>query len=388
MLDKFSLRSPVAWLAILGSALILLLSSLPESGKARLLVQQPQTPRIQLAILLDTSSSMSGLINQSRNQLWQMVNEFARARQNGKTPVLEVAVYEYGHSRLPAQSGFIRQVTGLTSELDQVSEALFSLTTAGGDEYCGMVIQRAVNDLQWSNNKNDIRAIFIAGNEPFTQGPVNYHHAIQSARDKGIVVNTIHAGDFQTGANTGWQHGAQLAGGDYMHIDHNHVVAHIVAPQDKRLAELNAQLNKTYVPYGASGAKKLERQARQDKRNQQESIALLAERVKSKVSSLYSNEEWDLVDAVESGNINLKEIDTDKLPAPMQAMAPEQRQDYIQENAEQRRNIRQEIQALTEARDKYIAEKRRESAEKSVNTVNDALISAIHRQGKSRNFVF
>ena len=388
MLDKFSLRSPVAWLAILGSALILLLSSLPESGKARLLVQQPQTPRIQLAILIDTSSSMSGLINQSRNQLWQMVNEFARARQNGKTPVLEVAVYEYGHSRLPAQSGFIRQVTGLTSELDQVSEALFSLTTAGGDEYCGMVIQRAVNDLQWSNNKNDIRAIFIAGNEPFTQGPVNYHHAIQSARDKGIVVNTIHAGDFQTGANTGWQHGAQLAGGDYMHIDHNHVVAHIVAPQDKRLAELNAQLNKTYVPYGASGAKKLERQARQDKRNQQESIALLAERFKSKVSSLYSNEEWDLVDAVESGNINLKEIDTDKLPAPMQAMAPEQRQDYIQENAEQRRNIRQEIQALTEARDKYIAEKRRESAEKSVNTVNDALISAIHRQGKSRNFVF
>ena len=43
-------------------------------------------PKIQLAILLDTSSSMSGLINQSRNQLWQVVNEFSLTRKMASLP--------------------------------------------------------------------------------------------------------------------------------------------------------------------------------------------------------------------------------------------------------------------------------------------------------------
>ena len=38
-------------------------------------------PVVQLAILLDTSNSMDGLIDQARSQLWKVVNEFsARAR--------------------------------------------------------------------------------------------------------------------------------------------------------------------------------------------------------------------------------------------------------------------------------------------------------------------
>ena len=40
--------------------------------------------RIQLAILLDTSNSMDGLIGQAKSQLWKVVNELARARRNGK----------------------------------------------------------------------------------------------------------------------------------------------------------------------------------------------------------------------------------------------------------------------------------------------------------------
>ena len=123
-------------------------------------------PRIQIAILLDTSGSMDGLIDQTRNQLWQMVNEFARAKYQGITPILEVAIYEYGNSGLSPYTGYIRQVTGLTRELDRVSEALFSLTTNGGDEFCGAVIKSAVEELLMEFASSDIRAIFIAGNEP------------------------------------------------------------------------------------------------------------------------------------------------------------------------------------------------------------------------------
>ena len=84
-----------------------------------------------------------------------------------------------------------------------MSEELFALKTNGGDEYCGMVIQKATRNLEWSKNKNDLKLIYIAGNEPFTQGPVSYQSAIADAKEHGITVNTIHCGSAQEGASTG-----------------------------------------------------------------------------------------------------------------------------------------------------------------------------------------
>ena len=294
-------------------------------------------PKIQLAILLDTSSSMSGLINQSRNQLWQVVNEFSRTRKNGVTPTLEVAVYEYGNSGLAAKGGYIRQVTDLTTELDQVSEGLFALTTNGGDEYCGYVIKTAVTDLEWSRSKQDIKAIFIAGNEPFTQGPVPFQEAIAAAKQKGITVNTIHAGDHHVGAQSGWKDGAILAGGDYMSIDHNHRVAHIEAPQDKRIAELNAKLNQTYVPYGTEGRVKAKRQQEQDAKSGAISSGLLAKRAQSKTSKMYNNSSWDLVDAFETGDVKLNELNDKQLPAEMQKMDKAEQEKYVAGKAKERK---------------------------------------------------
>ena len=156
-------------------------------------------PKIQLAILLDTSSSMDGLISQTREQLWKIVNTFATAKKDGKKPRFELALYEYGNDRLSREGNFIRMVSPLTTNLDKVSEELFKLKTNGGDEYCGAVIGKAVEQLEWSKTKGDLKLIYIAGNEPFTQGPVNYAVAVKNAIEHGIVVNTIHAGDEASG---------------------------------------------------------------------------------------------------------------------------------------------------------------------------------------------
>ena len=199
--------------------------ALLAGGSSASLVQANQAtnvPKIQMAILLDTSNSMDGLIDQTRNQLWQVVNEFATAKQNGMTPILEIALYEYGNDSLSRSTGHIRRLNSFTRELDQVSHGLFSLTTNGGSEYCGYVIQTALNDLQWSQSASDIKTIFIAGNEPFNQGPVNFRAAIERAKNIGVAINTIHAGNYEEGIVEGWQSGAILAGGDYMSIDHNH----------------------------------------------------------------------------------------------------------------------------------------------------------------------
>lgn len=345
-------------------------------------------PKIQLAILLDTSSSMNGLIDQTRNQLWQVVNEFSKAEQNGVKPALEVAVYEYGNSRLNANTGFIRQVAALTGELDAVSEALFSLTTNGGSEYCGYAIQTAVNDLPWSRSDGDIKAIFIAGNEPFTQGPVSYKNAISLARNKGIMVNTIHAGNKQQGETSGWKEGALLAGGEYMSIDHNHKVAHVNAPQDKEIAILNKKLNDTYVPYGNKGKEKSRRQQAEDKKTEKISSALLSKRARAKASKMYENSSWDLVDAVEAEKVDLDTIKSDQLPQELQAIDKSQRKDYLKKKVAERKKIKEEIVKLSAERNKYVTQKRQELAAPAVQTMNEAVTSAIQKQGKEKNYTF
>ena len=86
----------------------------------------PRHPRpvIQVALLLDTSNSMDGLINQAKTQLWTFVNEFAPLKRDGQAPELQVALYEYGKSAIPAGEGYIRMVLPFTTDLDQVSQQL------------------------------------------------------------------------------------------------------------------------------------------------------------------------------------------------------------------------------------------------------------------------
>ena len=53
---------------------------------------------IKVALLLDTSNSMDGLISQAKAQLWEIVNELSYAKYGIQKPDLEIALYEYGLS--------------------------------------------------------------------------------------------------------------------------------------------------------------------------------------------------------------------------------------------------------------------------------------------------
>ena len=177
---------------------------------------------VQIALLLDTSNSMDGLINQAKSQLWDIVNEFSLAKcGNDARPNLQIALYQYGNDNLSAEEGYIQQVLAFSSDLDEISEKLFSLTTNGGEEYCGKVLQTSLHQLPWNKNPDLLRMIFIAGNEPFDQGQYNYRTALTNANEKDVVVNTIFCGNYELGINTNWKEGASLTGGEYMAMLYN-----------------------------------------------------------------------------------------------------------------------------------------------------------------------
>lgn len=366
----------------------ILLTLMTFSACAHPAKEQPKPkpkPVIQLAILLDTSNSMDGLIDQARTQLWRVVNEFGKARKGGVMPELQVALYEYGNTRLRSEDGYIRRVLPFTTDLDRVSEELFALQTSGGDEYCGQVIAEAVRRLDWSASSNDLRVIFIAGNEPFTQGPVDFKSSTASAKARGIIVNTIFCGDQSEGLQTHWGTGAMLAEGRFIAIDQNAQIAHIAAPQDDQIAALGMQLNTTYIAYGASGSEGQKRQAAQDQNVYNNTSANL-ERQMAKASANYVNT-WDLIDAKNSGKVDIEKVKTKDLPPAMQRMTMEQRKAHIAATEKKRLELQKKIARLDEERKKHIAQLRR-TTPPAKNTLDEAIITAVREAGRKRGFVF
>jgi von Willebrand factor type A domain len=342
---------------------------------------------IQLALLLDTSNSMDGLIDQAKSQLWKVVNELAAARcADGKKPNIKIALYEYGNDNLSSHEGYIRQVSGLTDDLDLISEKLFSLSTNGGNEFCGHVINSSLRQLTWSTSPSDLKMIFIAGNEPFTQGGVAYRTACGLAREKGVVVNTIFCGPFDEGMRTSWKDGADITSGTYMSIEQNRRTVYITTPYDERISALNEKLNNTYVYYGASGATKKEMQATQDSNAETYGQANKVERAVSKSSHAYRNSSWDLVDAAKENEEIIAKAKDDELPQEMKGMSVPQRETYVKQKAEERARIQSEIQTLNKKRQEYIVANM--PKEESDTMLDAAMIKAVKEKAKQKNLNF
>ncbi len=341
---------------------------------------------VKIALLLDTSNSMDGLINQAKAQLWDVVNKFTYAKcGNEKRPKLEIALYQYGNDNLSSKEGYVQQILNFSSDLDEISEKLFSLTTNGGEEYCGEVIHTSLKQLDWGKNPDNLKMIFIAGNEPFNQGKLNYRDAVTNAKEKDIIVNTIFCGEYEQGINTDWKNGAILTGGEYMAINHNRQVVHIDTPYDDVIIKLNSKLNRTYISYGALGQSKIKAQADQDANAMQLTEGVAVKRAVSKSSHLYSNSSWDLVDASEDDEFDVAKLKKDELPQELKGKSTQEIESYIEQKKSERSRIQKEIQELNEKREAFIAKNQKEG---SKGELENAMLEAIQKQAARKNYTW
>lgn len=364
-------------------------SSQPAAPREESITQQTtpaESRSIKLAILLDTSNSMDGLIDQAKSQLWSIVNELAKAKCDNTKPELRIALYEYGNSGLTPAEGYIRMVTPLTDDLDQISDDLFSLKTNGGQEFCGHVIQTALKELQWSTTSNDYQVIFIAGNEPFTQGNVDFRKSCTLATTKGVVVNTIFCGGFDEGVATKWKDGAILTGGNYSSIEQDRKTVYIETPYDKDIVALNDKLNSTYVYYGSTGKSKMELQSKQDANASSYGTANAVKRTVSKSSHVYKNTSWDLVDASKEKEFDMAKVESEQLPEEMKKMDEPQRKAYIAKKSAERDQINKQISELNKKREVYIVQQQKNTA--GENMLEGALLESIRGQAKAKSFTF
>ena len=357
-------------IAFFSSWLVLSFSptSNPETG-VDFQKKSKNSPKIQAAILLDVSNSMDGLIEQAKAQLWTMVNVMGKAKCNGETPQIEIALYEYGRDNNDLQKGYVKQITPFTSDLDDLSQKLFQLTTNGGQEYCGYVIHTSLNELNWDTTLSNYKVIFISGNEDFLQGNISYTLACNEAKKKGVIVNTIYCGDRLQGIKEHWNLLGECGNGSFTNINSDAKPEDIPTPYDSTLITLNYKLNGTYLYYGADGRSKKELQGSMDVANASINPYAGVNRAVAKGSSgAYKNSGWDLVDAKADDKKILDKVDLKTLPDSLQKKNKAELEAIINQKSNERSAIQKEILDISKKREAYIANEKINKAKAGNNS--------------------
>ena len=340
--------------------------------------------KVDLVIALDTSSSMDGLIDSARTKLWDVVNLLAHAKP---TPLVRVGLISYGNDGYDAKVGWVRKDAELTTNLDDVYEKLFALKTNGGSEYVARAVHDATVDMKWDQDQNTLKIIFVAGNEPANQDPqIPVDKAVGEARQKGIFVNAIYCGSDSSYEAGGWRSVAVAGAGKYAAIDQNRMVA-INTPMDAELAKLSNELNKTYVGYGVVAQEKSRNQAAMDSAAGAAGAPVAASRAAAKASTVYRNDEWDLVDARAHGKKDVAKMKAADLPAPMQRMSEDERNKFLDGKARERGELQKRIAELSQKRDEFIAKERKKQAA-GPKAFDDAVTSSIRTEAESAGFAF
>lgn len=340
-----------------------------------------ETRPVDVVVVLDTSGSMENLLDATRARLWDVVNELGRMEP---TPELRVGLISFGTEKATEEQGFIIRHIDLTDELDHAYAELMELTIGGGEEYVGRALNEAVDDMSWSRDRDALRVVFVAGNEPADQGDEDFRVAAGVARDRDIIVNALYAGNREQGVVEKWHEVAKTGEGNFSAIDPAVSTIQIATPQDELLLRLNGSLNTTYVPYGEKGAAGLANQIAQDSNASRLGVQSCSSRIVAKGGALYNNASWDLVDKSLEEGFDWAMLSSSDLPEELRAMSDEERSGFIDAKRVERERIQRKIQEASAAREAFVQQAR---AERLLDPgLGEAMRHVIREQAAAKGF--
>ncbi len=321
-------------------------------------------PQVDVVFALDTTGSMSGLIQAAKEKIWSIASSLAQADPAPRIRMGLVAYRDRGDA-------YVTQVTDLSADLDSLYATLMDLRAGGGGdgpESVNQALADAVNRMSWSQDGQVYKVVFLVGDAPphmDYQDDVPYPQTLRLARERGIVVNAVQCGNLG-GTRQAWEQIAGLGAGSYFQVEQGGSAVAVATPYDAELAGLSARLDATRMYYGSADekAEKQRKLAATDKLHAAASTAAQARRAAFNASASGSANFLggkELVDDVASGRVDLNTLDADALPAPLQALAPEAREAMVQDLAEQRAELTRQVRDLADKRNAYLRDKVAES---------------------------
>lgn len=350
-------------------------------------------PTIELVFAIDTTGSMSGLIDGAKEKVWGIVNEVMKSPTRPEVRMGLVAYRDHGDA-------YVTQVLPITRDLDKVYDTLMAYQAGGGNdtpEDVRQALADGVHKVGWSPRSDGIaRILFLVGDAPphddYAQEPDTVVSASEAVK-AGIIVNAIQCGNLP-GTEEAWKRICQAGEGRYFAIAQDGGVVAIATPFDAELSKLGAQVGSTYL---ACGGEKLGMTAsafRASRDASQKAIegkilaapaAAQADRAFNKAINAAAYDDSDLIQGVENGTIKLEALKVDELPDQLQKLTPDERKKFVAARIDDRKKLRDQIADLSKKRDSFLVEERRKRlAEKPQGfdaAVSEALKAQIAQKG-------
>jgi Mg-chelatase subunit ChlD len=377
----------------LGVALLLGLAALftlvrPTSARPRSTAKKAK-PRVEVVFCLDTTGSMSGLIDGAKQKIWSLCNQIAGGKPTPEVKVGLVAYRDRGDE-------YVTKVVDLTDDLDAVHAKLMGFMAAGGGdepESVNEALHDALHKIHWSEGSGVLRIIYLVGDAPphmdYPQD-IPYSTSCRQACEKGIIINTIQCGAIQ-GTTPIWQEIARKAEGRFVQIAQDGGVQTVATPFDGRLAEATYRNLKfgvglsfsgsypSYAPAGAGGAVSAPTAC-----TAAPCVAAAADRAgycakTGKVAAL------DLVDSIKEGKVRLEDVKTTDLPEEMQKLNLAERKAYLAKVEADRAKLQAEALELDRKRTDFISQELRR---RGGNGFDDQVMDMLREQAKKVNLVY
>lgn len=339
-------------------ALLGMVASLAIAAALTPAMSSPRSPakRIEVAFVLDTTGSMAGLIDGAKRKIWSIANTIVDVNPDADIRMALIGYRDLDDEYVVKLHGMSGDIQGLYGDLMKF------IADGGGDtpESVNEALHAAVADLEWSSSDEVRRIIFLVGDAPphmdYANGP-KYERVVKRAREAGIIVNTVQAGE-DPETTEYWKEIARLGEGRYFSIpqDGGHVQVYN-SPYDDGIIELQRRIDKTVVPYGTP-----EKQAELAEKFETRAAAPADVKVdNSKYYSKHSSAKeivtggGDLLDDIRNEVRSIDDVAEDELPADLQGKSAEEIRKIVAARTTEREKLEAEMADLVRQRDDYVA---------------------------------
>lgn len=305
-------------------------------------------PPTDVVFVLDTTSSMSSLIEGAKQKIWSIASSLS-AQEAGSQLRVGLVGFRDIHD------AYVTKVIPLTSDMDALYQELAKFNAQGGGdgpEHVNKALFDALHSMQWRDGNVD-RHIFLVGDAPphddYTDAPRSTELAAR-AKEDNISLHTIRCGHDVT-TEVAWKRIAAIGGGSYASIAQDGGMKQVATAYDAELKELNDELADTAVGWGAS-LDSVERA----KRSRRAAPAPVAADMASYASRHGKTMAGDLLDDLESGAVELAKIPETGLPPELRGRSSEEKKEWVRANRQRRREIKRQIRSLGARRAEAMAE--------------------------------
>lgn len=342
-------------------------------------------PKVEITFVLDTTGSMSGLIEGAKQKIWAIANDVISAKPKPQVRFGLVGYRDRGDAYVTKRAELSDDLDGIYARLQEFQ------ADGGGDtpESVSEALHEAVTKMPWSKGDEVLKIIYLVGDAPpqSYQDGKDWKKVCQKASAASILINTIQCGNIAGTAEV-WKAIASRGAGAYAVIPQDGNMVTIAAPQDAELQKLNVEVGQTLIPYGSKS--KREEVTSKQKTAEAASPGANASRLSYNWKSDKTVQgEGDLIDSLKDKKATLEKIPAAELPEELRDLKPEELKAHVEKQQEKRNDIQSRIAVLVQEREAFLkAERQKASSSSQADSFDEQVAQSLRQQAAPKGLVW